>query len=80
LNDAGSFGHSNSSEIALAKTRELWSARNVDIMLFVGTVSQKVVNAGRLNELAQINQRLLNSCEAVHDGKFRTPIRSRIFV
>jgi hypothetical protein len=70
--DAGSVGYSNPTEIALAEAREIWPGRKIDVLLSLGTGSQKVVDAGRFSELAQINQRLLENCEAVHDRVFRT--------
>ena len=71
--DAGIAGFNNPSEVALSQAHGIWPNRDT-VILSIGTGSQRVVDAtGRdhWRKLADLSQRLIESCEVVHDHLVR---------
>jgi hypothetical protein len=64
--DAGAVGYNNPTEIALSEARDIWPTQPVDLVLSIGTGTQRIVEAGR-GGLVKLTQRLIESCEFVHD-------------
>ena len=72
--DAGIAGYHNPSKIALSQAHNIWPNRDT-VVLSIGTGSQRVVVATRTNlwkKLADLSQRLIESCELVHDRLIRS--------
>jgi hypothetical protein len=71
--DAGSVGYNNPTEIALEESHKIWPERKIDVLLSLGTGSQQIVDVGRGENLTPISQRLVESCEAVHNRLLSSP-------
>ena len=72
--DAGIAGYNNPSEAALSQAHNIWPNRDT-VVLSVGTGSQRVVDATGRNhwrKLADVSQRLMESCELAHDHLIRS--------
>jgi len=72
--DAGITGYNNPAEVALFQAHGIWPTRDT-IILSLGTGTQKIVDTTGGNhwrQLAQLSQKLIESCEHVHDNLIRS--------
>ena len=72
--DPGLAGYNNPTEVALSKAHETWPHRDT-IVLSIGTGTQRIVDAAVGNhwgKLADLSQRLIESCKATHDRLIRS--------
>jgi len=67
--DPGLAGYNNPTEVALSQAHKIWPHRDT-IVLSIGTGTQRIVDAAvrnRWGKLADLSQRLTESCKAPHD-------------
>jgi len=72
--DAGIAGYNNPTEVALYQAHSIWPNRDT-IILSLGTGTQKIVDTTGRNhwgQFADLSQKLIESCEHVHDRLFRS--------
>src|SRR5882724_6534973 len=72
--DASIAGYNNPTKVALFQAHSIWPIRDT-IILSLGTGTQKIVDTmgGNLwQQLAQLSQKLIESCEHVHDNLIRS--------